>query len=229
MTICTATCPLWACSRRTPWNSRNRAAARATADHIKKGLVILPKVSWDQAKAASERLLQAAEPFSESVFSRFGRSPGVYVFVYSGSQLGGSLWGEPKPAIVYLGHNGEDSRRHWLDDTGVSTVRRSLAALLAGDLPLTAVPNEEAQGEDRFLNYALDEESESRLTAWMKENLRLAFLDTEAEAVEDWYRALLEYNTPLLVLRNNPMNSAGPQIKLYRSRLAEQAAGRSAE
>ena len=189
----------------------------------------MPKVSWDQAKAASERLLQAAEPFSESVFSRFGRSPGVYVFVYSGSQLGGTLWGNPHPDIVYLGHNGEDSRRHWLDDTGVSTVRRSLAALLAGDLPIRAVPNEEAQGEDRFLNYALDAESEKLLTAWRKENLRLAFWDTEADAVEDWYRALLDYNTPLLVLRNNPHNCSGPQIKLYRSRLAEQAAGRGAE
>lgn len=185
----------------------------------------MPKVSWDDAKAASERLLDTAEPFSDSVYSRFGRSPGVYVFVYSGTQLGGSLWEEPKPAIVYLGHNGEDSRRHWQNDTGVSTVRRSLAALLAGDLPLTAVANREAQGEERFLNYALDAASELSLTAWMKENLRLAFLETEAEAVEDWYRALLEYNTPLLVLRNNPHNSAGPQIKLYRSRLAEQAAG----
>ena len=187
----------------------------------------MPKVSWDEAKAASLRLLETAEPFSDSVYNRFGRSPGVYVFVYSGTPLGGSLWDEPRPAIVYLGPNGEDSRRHWQDDTGVSTVRRSLAALLAGDLPLTAVANPEAQGEDRFLNYALAPESERRLTAWMKENLRLAFWDTEAGAVEDWYRALLEYNTPLLVLRNNPHNSAGPQIKLYRSRLAEQAAGRA--
>lgn len=184
----------------------------------------MPKVSWDEAKAASERLLEQAQPFSESVFSRFGRSPGVYVLIYSGSQLGGSRWDEPKPAIVYLGHNGLDSRRHWLDDTGVSTVRRSLAALLCGDLPLTAVANRQAQAEERFLNYALDEESERRLSAWMKENLRLAFWDTPQDSTEDWYRALLEYNTPLLVLRNNPLNNAGPQIKLYRSRLAEQAA-----
>ena len=187
----------------------------------------MPKVSWDEAKAASLRLLETAEPFSDKVYDRFGRSPGVYVFVYSGNELGGSLWGEPEPAIVYLGHNGEDSRRHWRDDTGVSTVRRSLAALLAGTMDFTAVPNKEAKGEERYLNYALDDESEQRLTAWMKENLRLAFLETEPEDVEDWYRALLEYNTPLLVLRNNPANNSGPQIKLYRSRLAERAAARS--
>ena len=186
----------------------------------------MPKVSWDEAAAASADLLQQAQPFSESAFSRFGQNPGVYVFVYSGTQLGGSAWEEPQPRIVYLGHNGPDSRRHWLNDTGVSTVRRSLAALLAGDLPVAAVPNREAQGEDRYLNYALDEDSEQRLTAWMKENLRLAFLDTEAERVEDWYRALLDYCAPALVLGNNPHNNAGPQIKLYRSYLAEQAAQR---
>ena len=181
-------------------------------------------ISWDEAKAASQGLIAGATPFNQDLFESFGWRTGVYVLVYNGNQLGGSLWGEPEPRIVYLGHSGEDSQRHWRNDTGVSTVRRSLAALLAGVLHLRALPNAAAEGEDRYYNYRLDETGELILSAWMKDNLRLAFLDLEAEQVEPWYHSLLEYNAPMLVFRNNPNNSYGPQIKLYRSQLAEQAA-----
>lgn len=182
------------------------------------------QVSWDEAKSASQRLLDGAMPFSQELYESFGWRPGVYVFVYNGNQLGGSLWGEPQPRIIYLGHNGEDSKRHWQNDTGVSTARRSLAALLATSLNLRPVPNPQAEGEDRFYNYKLDETGELILTAWMKDNLRLGFLDLEQAEVEPWYHALLEFNAPMLVFRNNPNNSYGPQIKLYRSQMAEQAA-----
>lgn len=182
-------------------------------------------VTWEESKAKSEELIAAALPFEDQLFEDFANRKGIYVFAYEGNQLGGSLWGESTARIVYVGHSGADSGRHWRDDTGISTVRRSLAALLASELHLEARPkSDDPNDEDRFLNYRLAEASELVLTAWMKENLRVAFFDLDNDQTDAWYQALVDYNTPMFVFRNNPNNSYGPQIKLYRARLAEQAA-----
>ena len=185
----------------------------------------MSNIAWEESRVKSEELIAEALPFQDQFFEDFATRQGVYAFVYKGDQLGGSLWGEPESRIVYVGHSGEDSGRHWQNNTGVSTVRRSLAAMLANDLHLEARPkSDDPEDEDRFSNYRLDETSELILTAWMRENLRVAFFDVDAEDEEAWYQALVDYNTPMFVFCNNPNNSYGPQIKLYRQRLAEQAA-----
>jgi len=185
----------------------------------------LVTVSWNQSKEMSLQLMESAQAFEEQMIADLAHRKGIYVFVYEGTELGGTLWHEPEPSIVYIGHTGEDSARHWHNDTAVSTVRRSLAAMLAGDLHLEARPkSDDPEDEDRFSNYRLEETSELVLTAWMKEHIRVAFLDLEEEETEAWYQAMVDYNTPMFVFRNNPNNSYGPQIKLYRARLAEQAA-----
>lgn len=185
----------------------------------------MDRVSWEECKAKSLELMETATAFDERMELDFTTRQGVYVFVYCGSQLGGSLWGEPTPRIVYVGHTGPDSLRHWRSDTGVSSVRRSLAAMLAGSLHLNAVPkSDDPEVDDRFSNYKLDEASELALTAWMRDNIAIAFFDLNADEEAAWYQALLDYNTPMFVFQNNPNNSYGAQIKLYRMQLAEQAA-----
>lgn len=182
-----------------------------------------PKVPWEETAAACERLLAEARPFDDSTSSRFQEAGGIYVLTYAGSQLGGSLWQEPQARIIYLGHTSVDSLRHWQNDTGVSTVRRSLAAMLSNVLGLQPLPRtSDPADEDRFANYRLDEAGELLLTAWMKENLRLAFLP-DRENEDMWYRSILDYANPMLVFTNNPNNSYGPQIKLYRLRMSEAA------
>lgn len=182
-------------------------------------------VSWEDAKAKSGELIAGALPFDAQSEEDFQRKDGLYVLVYCGTQLGGSLWEDPSPRIVYVGHTGNDSLRHWRNDTGISTVRRSLAAMLATALNLQAVPrSNDPEDEDRFANYKLDESSELVLTAWMREHLRIGFFDPAAGEREAWYQALLDYNAPMFVFQNNPQNSYGAQIKLYRMQLAEQAA-----
>ena len=70
-------------------------------------------VSWEDAKAKSGELIAGALPFDAQSEEDFQRKDGLYVLVYCGTQLGGSLWEEPSPRIVYVGHTGNDSLRHW--------------------------------------------------------------------------------------------------------------------
>jgi hypothetical protein len=70
--------------------------------------------------------------------------------------------------------NGRDVRTHFASGkTGSSTVRRSLAALLADSLDLVPVPRNLSKS-DGSANFGLTPESDDRLSQWMAERLRLA-------------------------------------------------------
>lgn len=183
------------------------------------------QITWEQRKAMSERLIHEAAVVDDLAYARFGRETGIYIISYTGRELGGNIWDDPMPTIVYVAHNSSDSHRHWDNNTGISTVRRSLAAMLATKLSLVPVPNSaNPEDNDRFTNYKLDQESEEALTGWMRENLRVAFLPLPKDQVEPWYLGLIDYNAPMFNFQHNPHNSFGRQIKVYRLQMAEQAA-----
>jgi len=183
------------------------------------------QITWEQRKAMSEQLVKEAVVVDEQAYARFGAETGLYVICYTGHELGGNIWDDPEPTIVYVAHNSADSHRHWDDNTGVSTVRRSLAAMLAPKLALVPVPNSaNPDDKDRFTNYKLDRASEAMLSRWMRDRLRVAFLPLPYDQVEPWYLALIAYNTPVFNFQHNPHNSFGRQIKAYRLQMAEQAA-----
>lgn len=106
--------------------------------------------------------------------------PGLYAF-YGDKQAWTDLALEPAfdDQPLYVGKaerslNGRDVRTHFATGkTGSSTVRRSLAALLANDLRLVAVPRNLAK-PDGSANFALDPASDARLSTWMESHLRLA-------------------------------------------------------
>ncbi|MDO4581756.1 MAG: hypothetical protein Q4B96_04130 [Bacillota bacterium] len=179
-------------------------------------------ITWDVQKAAAEELLAQLAAVSEQELAKFDTARGVYVLGYAGTELPGSVWGSDDARIIYVGHAGRDSVRHFADDTAISTVRRSLAALLATSLELTAIPGVDSD-DDRFNNYRLIIEDERKLSAWMYEHLRIAFYEVAPDLLEPMYHALLNYCAPLLNLKNNPGNQYGGQIKKYRKKLAEDA------
>jgi len=192
-----------------------------------KGAISLAEeiITWAQSESISKQLLEEAAVFEESMLEKVSTMQGLYFLCYTGTELGGTLWKAPEPAVIYIGRAGKDSPRHWLNDTGISTVRRSLAAMLANSLQLTSVPGAEgADPEDRYANYALAAESEDKLTEWMHQNIRVAFLDVEADRLDATYRALINYNTPKLNFQDNPNNTFGQQIKAYRKLLTDMAA-----
>jgi hypothetical protein len=70
--------------------------------------------------------------------------------------------------------NGRDVGTHFaVGKTGSSTVRRSLAALLVGELALVAVPRNLAK-PDGSANFGLDALSDNALSTWMEQRLSLA-------------------------------------------------------
>ncbi|NLF80318.1 MAG: hypothetical protein GX572_03905 [Clostridia bacterium] len=181
-------------------------------------------ITWAECQAISEGLIAAAKNFEDSMYQEFLEKQGLYILCYDGIELGGSLWGEPEPPIIYIGRIGPDSARHWRDNTGKSTVRRSLAAMLANTLSLQSIPgSEDPNDNDRYMNYRLTAESEDRLTEWMKANIKVAFWELGAGQVEPNYLALINCNTPKLNFQGNPHNTFGQQIKSYRKILAAMA------
>lgn len=107
-------------------------------------------------------------------------SPGLYA-VYGSAQTWKTLGlgDPPDERPLYVGKSesslvSRDIGTHFTDGrTGSSTLRRSIAALLAAELGFEAQPRNPRKPE-RFANYGLRVEDERELTKWMKQNLRLS-------------------------------------------------------
>src|SRR4051812_22508241 len=108
------------------------------------------------------------------------KDPGLYAFygddpAWAQLRLSPAFDGQP----LYVGKaerslNGRDVGTHFAaGKTGSSTVRRSLAALLADELALVAVPRNLVK-PDGSANFGLNAPSEERLSAWMEERLLLS-------------------------------------------------------
>jgi hypothetical protein len=109
-------------------------------------------------------------------------SPGLYAMYAeppAWKQLG--LGEPPDDRPLYVG-KAEDSlvsrdlNTHFASGkTGRSSPRRSFAALLAGQLPLVAMPRRPHNPEPtKWTHYALEPEGDQQLTDWMLTHLRLA-------------------------------------------------------
>jgi hypothetical protein len=117
--------------------------------------------------------------------------PGLYAFygdrrAWSSLDLTAAFDDQP----LYVGKaesslNGRDVRTHFAAGrTGSSTVRRSLAALLVGELALVPIPRNLAK-PDGSANFALDPPSEARLSDWMRQRLSLAtWVKLEGESLD---------------------------------------------
>ncbi|KQO65204.1 GIY-YIG nuclease family protein [Curtobacterium sp. Leaf261] len=94
--------------------------------------------------------------------------------------------------------------------TGGSTVRRSFAALLRGQLELCAVPRN-LDNPRYFSMYSLAGDGDAQLTAWMHEHLSLAVwaapVQLSAKLV-DVETALIRHFTPVMNIDKNPRKLA---------------------
>jgi len=105
------------------------------------------------------------------------------------------------------------------DQTGFSTVRRSLGAILKEQLQLVARPRGTGTSKANYTNYCFNLAGEDRLTTWMREHLKVRTWPTRKfEAIEAILKPRLR---PLLNLEGwNPQNSA---IRALRKRCADEA------
>jgi hypothetical protein len=106
--------------------------------------------------------------------------------------------------------------------TGSSTLRRSLAGLLADALSLEGRPRNPVKPE-RFANFGPEASGDERLTGWMVTHLRLAVWPSPDGAILDAVETavLAELLPPLNVAKvSTPWR---PRIQAGRRRLAAQA------
>ena len=105
--------------------------------------------------------------------------------------------------------------------TGSSTVRRSLAALLADELELVAVPRN-LNKPDASANFALDPASDARLSTWMEHHLRLAtWVKPEGTVLGDVETAVVLRLRPPLNL--DKVGETRDRLRRARRRLADSA------
>lgn len=182
-------------------------------------------VTWQQSRAMTEELLGRLLPITPETIADLDGREGVYVVAYEGRELGFGLWSGANPKVIYVGISKPNSSRHFESgNTGTSTLRRSLGALLQHQLELSAIPRcQDPLDNDRYSNYSFDQDSEERLSDWMAKNFQIAFLPVEEGKAQAVRLAMIDYNAPLFNFQNNPANKYGAEIKVYRKKCAEEA------
>lgn len=154
------------------------------------------------------------------------KEPGVYAFYgdeHAWSELGLSPAFDDQP--LYVGKaerslNGRDVGTHFaVGKTGSSTVRRSLAALLASQLALVAVPRNLVK-PDGSANFALDPASEARLSGWMEQRLSLAtWTKPEDTTLDEIETAVVRHLRPPLNL--DKVGESRERLRMARKRMAD--------
>jgi hypothetical protein len=157
---------------------------------------------------------------------RVARKPGLYAFYgdeHAWSDLGLSPAFDDQP--LYVGKaekslNGRDIGTHFTTGrTGSSTVRRSLAALLAEQLALSAVPRNLAK-PDGSANFGLDLAGDARLSEWMDLRLTLAtWVKPAATILDDVETAVVRRLRPPLNL--DKVGESRERLRAARKRLAD--------
>ena len=106
------------------------------------------------------------------------------------------------------------------DNSGFSTVRRSIGAILKQQLVLTACPRGRGKSATNFTNYCFDPQGEARLSDWMQTNLKISVhADGNYAAVE---RNLISGLKPILNLTGWP-NPNRREIAALRKACADEA------
>ena len=103
-------------------------------------------------------------------------------------------------SLLYVGMTASslDVRNHFKHQhSGFSTVRRSLGALLKGELQLEAIPRAPGPSKTNTMNYRFAENGEKRLTDWMVHHLTYgyALVNRDLEAIER--RFIIDLEPPL--------------------------------
>lgn len=185
-----------------------------------------------------ELLLNLELPVDELVSSRSrpltAQPPalsGLYaIFLREESEIPG-IASRPR-GIVYIGKSANLGQRefdtHFADGgTGVSTLRRSLGALLREELNLAAAAPIAAESAPNAKHFGFDTAGEKRLTAWMIENLEVGFCPAAPERIEEIEKDLIAELEPVFNLTGWDHPNRG-EIERLRKVCADEAAGEAA-
>ncbi len=184
-------------------------------------------ITWKFCQDATGEMLDRLQALEGADLAQLDSQEGIYLIAFTGKSDDGApyLKSGTSPQVVYVGLSKVNSSRHFQSgNTGTSTLRRSLGALLQSELGLTPVPrSQDPIDVDRYDNYMFDDQSEEKLTEWMQNNLKFAFLKVEESKRDAMLKAMIAYNVPIFNFQNNPDNKYGAQLKVWRKRCAAEA------
>ncbi len=141
-----------------------------------------------------------------AVYALFADAPGALLPVRLGPEN-----------LVYVGMaaHGQDARSHFLHEhSGLSTLRRSLGAILKEQLGLVAVPRSPGPSKANIVAYRFAGDGEAALTTWMQEHLRLS-VEPVRDNIRIVERDLIARMKPPLCLSGWP-NPQGRAIQIMR-------------
>jgi len=139
-------------------------------------------------------------------------SPGVYfLHLKAGSTL--EVWGLREDRLLYVGVSSNLAERQFdthfhSGQTGWSTVRRSLGAILKEQLALKAIPRNGRVSPTNCRNYEFAGNGEAQLTDWMERHLDVAVMALDEGWIEAEKRLIAELQPPLCLKGwPNPLRS----------------------
>jgi hypothetical protein len=130
--------------------------------------------------------------------------------------------------LLYIGMTADETggRDHFEhSNSGFSSPRRSLGALLKEQLRLSPIPRGHGPSSRNWTNYRFSDEHEASLTRWMSDNLltnRVAFTDDKKE-IERIESQLINSLTPALNVKGVPESSNQILLKRLRCICREEA------
>ena len=153
-------------------------------------------------------------------------APGIYaVYLREGDAIGRAT--ANPDGLVYVGVSADLKARgvetHFkTGGSKFSTLRRSIGALLKGQLDLTAIPRSPGASKSNTRNYKFTNDGERRLTSWMEDHLEVGFVVVD-QGAEDVEKAVITALEPPLNLKGwkNPQRAL---LKRLRAVCAAEAA-----
>lgn len=130
----------------------------------------------------------------------------------------------PANGLLYIGmtDSGLDARCHFEHkNSGFSTFRRSLGAILKKKLQLRALPRSPGASRSNVLNYRFEAEGEERLTNWMRENLTYSYREVADNVAAAEKAEIMEECPPLNLI--GWKNEDRSEIKRLRAFCAAEA------
>jgi hypothetical protein len=170
---------------------------------------VLAQLAHDRAPLSSARLPQ---------------KPGVYaLFIDEVNSL--SSTSIPADGLLYIGSSSDLSERHTKThflsgQSGFSTLRRTLGAILKDDLELNGIARGKGSGSHDFTNYRFDPNGEQALTSWMKAHLEIATYVTGSDFKNIERSPIVLARPPLNLDKLNPQRA---RIMALRKRCADEA------
>lgn len=172
-----------------------------------------------------------------SKITHFSDKPGIYTIHFMGKAFPEFKLTPKVKEIIYIGktessQTSRDANTHFASGkSGSSTLRRSIGALMLEGGKLRPIPrSQNVDDSKRFTNYKFDEESEAKITNWMRNNLGLSFYEFtgSVQELDTLESEIIQAIVPLLNIdRKNPANPHLTFIKAKRALCVELAKSNS--